>query len=233
MDFKGLVLALAILMPGLAAAAVPAKLSLPFEGHDRTYYLFVPDGGEGALPRGVLLHGSGGNGLYMIQRWQDIATRELIVLLAPDSLHSEVGWDLATDGPDYIHATIQAAEVAHSIEFHHLYVFGQSGGAVYALNLAMLESEYFAAAAFHAGGWRKPAEYRYADYAERKIPFAMFVGDRDEYFSVDSVQATRRILTEHGIPAELHLLPGRVHSYLDVPADFHDAVWSILKPNTL
>ena len=233
MDFKGLVLALAILMPALGAAAAPAKLSLPFEGHDRTYYLFVPDGGEGALPMVVVLHGSGGNGLFMIQRWQDIATREHIVLLAPDSLHSEVGWDLATDGPDYILAAIQAVEAAHPIDFRRLYVFGQSGGAVYALNLAMLESEYFAAAAFHAGGWRKPAEYRYADYAERKIPLSMFVGDRDEYFSVDSVQATLRILTQRGIPAELHLLPGRVHSYLDVPADFHDTVWSFLKANTL
>ena len=160
MDFKGLVLALAILMPGLAAAAVPARLSLRFEGHDRTYYLFVPDGGGGALPMVVLLHGSGGNGLFMIQRWQDIATREHIVLLAPDSLHSEVGWDLATDGPDYIHAAIQASAAAHPVDFRRLYVFGQSGGAVYALNLAMLESEYFAAAALHAGGWRNPAEYR-------------------------------------------------------------------------
>ena len=233
MDFKGLVLALAILVSAPGNAAEPARLSLPFEGHDRTYYLFVPDGGDGALPMVVLLHGSGGNGLFMIQRWQDIATREHIVLLAPDSLHRDVGWDLADDGPDYIHAAIQAAAAAYLIDFRRLYVFGQSGGAVYALNLAMLESEYFAAAAFHAGGWRKPAEYRYADHAERKIPVAMFVGDKDEYFSVDSVQATLRVLTQHGIPAELHLLPGRVHSYLDIPADFHHTVWSFLKGNVL
>jgi len=233
MDFKGLVLALAILVSAPGNAAEPARLSLSFEGHDRSYYLFVPDGGDGALPMVVLLHGSGGNGLFMIQRWQDIATREHVVLLAPDSLHRDIGWDLADDGPNYIRAAIQVAAAAHPIDFRRLYVFGQSGGAVYALNLAMLESEYFAAAAFHAGGWRKPAEYRYADYAERKIPIAMFVGDRDEYFSVDSVQATLRILTRRGIPAELHLLPGRVHSYLDVPADFHDAVWSFLKANAL
>ena len=233
MDFKGLVLALAILVPAWGAAAEPAKLSLPFAGHDRTYYLFVPDGGDGALPMVVLLHGSGGNGLFMVQRWQDIAAREHILLLAPDSLHQDIGWDLANDGPDYIHEAIQAAATTHPVDFPRLYVFGQSGGAVYALNLAMLESEYFAAAAFHAGGWRKPAEYRYADYAKRKIPVSMFVGDKDEYFSVDSEQTTLRILTQHGIPAELHLLSGRVHSYLDVPADFHDTVWSFLKENAL
>lgn len=233
MDFKGLLLALAVLVSTPVAASEPAKLSLPFEGHDRTYYLFVPDGSDAAPPMVVLLHGSGGSGLFMIQRWQDIATREHIVLLAPESLHQDVGWELANDSPDYIHAAIQAAAAQRPVDFRRLYVFGQSGGAVYALNLAMLESEYFAAAAFHAGGWRKPAEYRYGDYAKRKIPVSMYVGDKDEYFSVDSEQTTLRVLTQRGIPAELHLLPGRVHSYLDVPADFHDTVWSFLKTNAL
>jgi poly(3-hydroxybutyrate) depolymerase len=181
----------------------------------------------------VLLHGSGSNGLFMLQRWQDIAAREHIVLLAPDSRRTDIGWDLHSDGPDYIHAAITAVAANHAIDFHRLYVFGQSGGAVYALNLAMLESEYFAAVAYHAGGWRKPAEYKFADYAKRKIPLAAFVGDKDEYFSVKSVQATENILKQHGIPAELHLLPGGVHAYLEVSADFHDTVWNFLKANAL
>jgi poly(3-hydroxybutyrate) depolymerase len=233
MIFRGLALVLLIASMGPIQAAVAAKHSLFFEDHDRTYYLYVPDGADQTLPMVVLLHGSGGNGLFMLQRWQEIAAREHIALLAPDSLHTGIGWDLHNDGPDYIHAAIQAAAAGHPIDFHRLYLFGQSGGAVYALNLAMLESEYFAAAAYHAGGWRKPAEYHFADYAKRKIPVAAFVGDKDEYFSLESVQETERILTQRGFPAALHLLPGRVHSYLDVPADFHDTVWNFLKANVL
>lgn len=233
MVFRGLALVLLMLLAVPAQAAVPAKQTLSFEGQGRAYYLYVPDGATGPLPMVVLLHGSGGNGLFMLQRWQDIAAREHIVLLAPDSLHTNVGWDLHNDGPDYIHAAIQAVAAGHPIDFHRLYLFGQSGGAVYALNLAMLESEYFAAAAYHAGGWRKPAEYHFADYAKRKIPIAAFVGDKDEYFSLDSIKETKRILTQRGFPAELHLLHGRVHAYTDVPADFHDTVWNFLKANTL
>jgi poly(3-hydroxybutyrate) depolymerase len=233
MDIKGLALAFLMAWAASAHAAVATQQSLSFEGRDRTYYLYAPDGVEQPLPIVVLLHGSGGNGLFMLQRWQEIAARERIALLAPDSLHTEIGWDLHNDGPDYIHAAIQAVAAAHPVDFHRLYLFGQSGGAVYALNLAMLESEYFAAAAYHAGGWRKPAEYKFADYAKRKIPIAAYVGDKDEYFSVDSVQATERVLTQRGFPAELHLLSGRVHSYLDVPPDFHDAVWNFLKANAL
>lgn len=233
MVFRGLALAFLMVMAAPVQAAVPAKQTLSFEGQDRTYYLYVPDGGAGPLPMVVLLHGSGGNGLFMLQRWQDIATREHIVLLAPDSRRTDVGWDIHNDGPDYIHAAIHAVAADHAIDFHRLYVFGQSGGAVYALNLAMLESEYFAAVAYHAGGWRKPAEYKFADYAKRKIPLAAFVGDKDEYFSVESVQATENILKQHGIPAELHLLPGGIHAYSEVPKDFHDTVWNFLKANAL
>jgi poly(3-hydroxybutyrate) depolymerase len=220
-------------VPSLGAETA-SKQSLSFEGRDRTYYLYVPPvATQAPPPLIVLLHGSGGSGLAMIQRWQDEAAREGIVLLAPESLHTDIGWDIHNDGPEYIHAAIQAVAASHAIDFHRLYVFGQSGGAVYALNLAMLESEYFAAAAYHAGGWRKPAEYHFADYARRKIPVAAYVGDKDEYFSVASVQATENLLKQRGIPAELHLLPGRVHAYSDVPADFHDTVWNFLKANAL
>jgi poly(3-hydroxybutyrate) depolymerase len=228
-----LALLLLMFLAGPAQAAVATKQTLSFEGQDRTFYLYVPDGGQGAMPMVVLLHGSGGTGAFMISRWQDIAAREHIVLLAPDSLHPDIGWNLRNDGPDYIHAAILAAAAGHPIDFHRLYLFGQSGGAVYALNLAMLESEYFAAAAYHAGGWRKPAEYHFADYAKRKIPVASYAGDKDEYFSVQSEQQTQHILTQHGIPAELHFLPGGLHAYSDVPKDFHDTVWTFLKANVM
>ena len=88
-------------------------------------------------------------------------------------------------------------------------------------------------AAFHAGGWRRPAEYKVMDAATRKIPVAMWVGDQDEDFSLPSVRNTQHVLSEAGFPAELHLLDGRRHSYLDVPADIHDQVWSFLSSHAL
>jgi poly(3-hydroxybutyrate) depolymerase len=219
---------------GPAAADEIARSTIAFEGRERTYYLEVPASAQsGPAPLVVLLHGSGGNGLFMAQQWKDLAEREGIVLLAPDSLHTDAGWDLRYDGPGYIHALIATVAASHPVDFKRLYVFGQSGGAVYTLTLAMLESEYFAAAAFHAGGWRRAAEYRVCDYATRKIPISMWVGDRDEYFSLPSVRTTERVLVEAGFPAELNILDGRRHSYLDVPADFHDRVWKFLSSHAL
>ena len=226
-----LLLALLIVTP--AAAEGFAKLSFPYRGAERTYYLDMPASAKDAAPLVLLLHGSRSNGASMIQRWQDIAAREGIVLLAPDSAHTDKGWDLQDDGPDFIHDLIAAVAAAHPIDRRRIYVFGQSGGAVYALTLGMLESEYFAAIGFHAGGWRRPAEYKATAYATRKIPIGMWVGDQDEYFSKTSLHQTEHVLTEAGFPAELHILDGRRHSYMDVPADFHDRVWTFFKAHAL
>lgn len=226
-------LILALLLSTPAVAGDVSKLSFPYRGAERTYYLDVPASAKQDAPLVVLLHGSGGNGGFMVLRWQDIAAREGIVLLAPDSLHTDKGWDLKDDGPDYIHDLIAAVAAAHSIDHRRIYVFGQSGGAVYSLTLGMLESEYFAAIGFHAGGWRKPAEYKATAYATRKIPIGMWVGDRDEYFPMASLHQTEHVLTQAGFPAELHILDGRRHSYMDVPDDFHDQVWVFFKAHSL
>ncbi len=226
------VLALIALVHRAQADSV-SRETLPFEGRERSFCLFRPDPSSAPAPLVVLLHGSGGTGALMVQRWHALAAQEHLVLAAPDSLHSADGWNIRDDGPGFVHAVIAAAAERHPVDFRRIYLFGQSGGAVYALTLGMLESEYFAAVAFHAGGWRHAAEYRATAYARRKIPVAMFVGDQDEYFSLDSVRATERVLREQGFPAELHTLPGRRHAYADVPDDFHDTVWRFLQANSL
>lgn len=229
--FIAALLLLALAVP--AAADTFSKGTISFGGRERSFYLDIPDSAVDPAPLVVLLHGSGGEGFFMLQCWKEEARREGIVLLAPNALHPEKGWDLHDDGPDFIHEAIKAAAARHPIDFHRLYVFGQSGGAVYALSLAMLESEYFAAVAFHAGGWRRQAEERVMEYAKRRIPIALYVGDKDEYFSLASVRNTERVLKSAGFPATLTVLEGRRHSYLDVPDDFHDTVWSFLKTNAL
>ncbi len=231
---KPLLTALAILFvpgPALAAGDI-AKETIAFRGRGRTYYLYAP-AAPAPAPMILLLHGTGGNGLYMAQMWEDVAAREGIALVAPDSLHSDAGWDLRVDGPDYIRAVLAQVGAAHAIDSRRIYLFGQSGGAVYALELGMLESEFFAAVAVHAGSWRHPDEYAAMDYAKRKIPVSISIGDKDEYFSMESVQNTQRVLTLRGFPIAVNILKDRVHRYSDVPADFNAGVWNFLRSNVL
>jgi poly(3-hydroxybutyrate) depolymerase len=168
-----------------AAKADCVSQRLTFANIQRSFVLCLPPGSKPALPVLLLLHGSGGSGAEIAALWEGFAAREGIILLAPDALHNDA-WHLKDDSPDFLHALINGVQTRTAADRRRLYLFGQSGGAVYALTLAMLESQYFAAVAIHAGGWRSPAEFKVMSLARRRIPLKIILGARDEYFSTAS-----------------------------------------------
>ncbi|MEI9886049.1 MAG: dienelactone hydrolase family protein [Rhizomicrobium sp.] len=114
------------------------------------------------------------------------------------------------------------------------YLFGHSGGAVFALHLAMLESHFFAATAVHAGTWRRPEDFRVLDYATRKIPLAIVIGDRDQFFPMASLRRTERTLVEAGFPLAVTVVPGMDHWYVPkVAPGINGTAWKFLSAKTL
>jgi len=208
--------------------------SIPFAGNARRYELYIPSSAtDGGAPLLVLLHGSGGSGAYIINLWRADAEREGIVLAAPNSLHPD-GWRLREDNPEFIKAVVDAVVGDAHINPSRLYLFGQSGGAVYALTLAMLESEYFAAVAIHAGAWRHGSELRLTALANRKVPIKIIVGDRDEFFSLASVRASEEALRTAGFPVEVEIVAGQHHWYEQRTApQINASVWTFLRDSAL
>jgi predicted esterase len=49
----------------------------------------------------VLLHGSGRNGLSLVEKWKDLASKEGIILAGPDAANPNV-WSPSEDGPDFL-----------------------------------------------------------------------------------------------------------------------------------
>src|SRR5262245_6057706 len=173
-------LALPMLFLQARAADRITKEALESQGKKRTYYLMVPDSAKStaSVPLIVLLHGSGRNGLSLMDKWKEIASREGIIIAGPDSRDSQ-GWQIPGDGPGFIHELVEALKAKYPVNPRRIYLFGHSAGAVFALNLSMMESEYFAAAAVHAGSWRTEAALPARGYAERKTPMAIVVAARD------------------------------------------------------
>jgi poly(3-hydroxybutyrate) depolymerase len=227
--------ALAILLlisPSLAGdKAKPGKLLLTFEGKSRTYYMFVPNSISQSAPMLLLLHGSGRNGMSLIDPWKDIAVKEGIILVAPDSSESSQ-WNQAADGPDFIHAVVEAAKSKYPVDPRRVYLFGHSAGAVYALYLSAIQSEYFAATAIHAGTLL-PSDFGIIDVATRKIPLAIWVGTNDPYFSTSSVRATRDAFNSRGFTVQLTEIPAHNHNYYAIAGKINPAIWEFLKANGL
>src|SRR5689334_856582 len=154
--------ALTLLLSLTAYARADDKVSkekIESGGRKRTYYLFAPSSLKPQAPLVVLFHGSGRDGLSLVDKWKDLAAREGFVIAGPDSRSSN-GWSIPDDGPEFIRDLVEALKAKYQLDARRVYLFGHSAGAVFALHLAMRESEYFAAAAVHAGAWREEREFK-------------------------------------------------------------------------
>jgi predicted esterase len=229
-------LSIALLISAFSARASEkiAKETLVSQGRKHTYYLFVPAkiGPADAFPLILMFHGSGRNGLSLVEKWADLAAKERIILVGPNAQDSQ-SWRTPEDGPDFLRELVETLKAKYPVNARRIYLFGHSAGAVFALNLSMFESEYFAAMAIHAGSWRDDREFQVIDFARRKTPLAILVGDRDDFFPLTSVKATSDALRARGFPIEVTIIKGHDHWYYDLAPEINRNAWEFLKQHEL
>lgn len=216
--------ALSVTLPVFAKTT--EKSTFNFEGNLRTYYCFIPDE-AGPLPLVVLLHGSHRDGRVMADAWKELAAKEHFIIAAPDSYDS-ASWQSDKDSPGFLRALIDQVNASHPVNSGRIYLFGHSGGAVYALLLALLDSVPYAAIAVHAGAVPAQNSDLFAR-AQRRIPIAIWVGDRDPFFPADLVKQTKTEFESNGFRVQLALLPSEGHSYEDVSASVNSQAWAFFQ----
>lgn len=209
------------------------KETLTSRQKSRTYYLFVPGNLTAKTPAPLLLtlHGSGRNGKSLVEKWKDLAAAEGIIVAGLDATNSQV-WAMPADGPGLLHDLVEHLKTKYTIDERKLYLFGHSAGANFALLMAMLESEYFAAVAIHAGAIHKDSQ-SFIDYAKRKIPISIFVGDQDLFFPLQLIKETKEALERRAHKPEVTILKNHDHNYYDIAPKLNKSVWEFLKTKTL
>lgn len=221
-----------LLAPTAVVAQGIVKETLTSNGRDRTYYLYVPEpAAKGPAPLIVTLHGSNRNGRILVDHWQRLARTEGIILAGPDAtLRSE--WNIVEDGPQFLYDLVEAIKSRHPVDPSRVYLFGHSAGAIHGMHNGVLESEYFAAVAAHAGVIME--DYApFVERAPRKIPIAIWVGTNDRFFPVANVRATRDLLTSHGFPVELTEISSHTHDYYGRSSQINKAAWEFLGAHRL
>jgi poly(3-hydroxybutyrate) depolymerase len=220
-----LLCAILLAVPALAKEKI-TKLTFDFSEHTRVMYVVVP-GKQEAMPVVVLLHGSGRNGEIMAQSWKDLAVREGFIVAAPDAF-DPASWGSLMDPPEFFHAVVERVKEIHPVDESRIYLFGHSAGAAYALFLAVVDSNLFAATAIHAGALQTDPDGLF-EQADRKMPIAIWVGDRDANFPVDVVEATRRLYAANGYVITLNLIPNHDHNYYVISDQVNAKAWDFLK----
>jgi predicted esterase len=198
-------------------------------GKTRVYYLYVPSTIKAGTPAPLIvtLHGSNRTGITLVEKWKDLAKKEGIILAGPDATNLQ-GWGSPQDGPDFLRDLVESLKEKYPINSKRVYLFGHSAGAIFGLEMSLMESQYFAATAIHAGALVKD-DMQLIDMAKRKIPISIQVGDSDNYFPLKIVRATCDALTKGGFTVELKEIAGHDHWYYDQAAKFNQTAWDFLK----
>ena len=218
---------------GAAADDKVTRETFSFAGKTRVFFLYIPDTvkPDAAVPLLLALHGSGRDGASIVNPWKDLARKEGMIVVGPNS-YDKALWDLRNDGPDFFQALVNLIREKHPVDGRRMYLFGHSAGAIQSLILGLLESEYFAAAAVHAGALMKE-NWDIIDNADRKIPLGIWVGTADKLFPMEIVTATRDVLKARGFDAHLRPINNHDHNYYMRSGDVNAEAWAFLQSHKL
>jgi poly(3-hydroxybutyrate) depolymerase len=227
-----------MLLPAAHASAVNSR-KVRCGNVEQVYLYALPDkpdkngiknhNDDRQLPAVVLLHGAGDKAANMVDSWMRLAEKQQIVLLAPKLPLDPKFEDAA---PGIFRCMVEDAKQVVSIDPQRVYLFGNSMGGYLAFDAAMFESQYFAAVAVH--GNRIADEYTgIVAHAQRKTPIAIYIGDHDQFFSVQSVLQTRDLLLKSGFPVHYVEFVNHDHNYYAKADEINADAWKFMKANSL
>ena len=224
--------ALCLCASGVAQDLPPGieKKTIQAGGTQQSYFLYVPEHGKKAkpMPLIVLMHGSGGDGLGQVEAWKPLADANNIILIGPNIRNSAADWDELYDHPEWIRGAIDEVGKKHPVDGRRMYLWGYSAGGMFTFYLAFLESRYFAAAAVH-GGVIENAKYQMADFAVRKVPFAYYIGTKDQWWSVNQTRASHDAMLSRGFTVHYVELRGADHNFYTHREEITNDAWKFMK----
>ena len=129
-------------------------------------------------------------------------------------------------------AILDDATAGLAVDPKRTYAFGYSAGGYFSFDAATLLSGRFAGAGVFAA-FIAPDYVWIVDKATRATPIALYIGDRDQYFSLDQTRGTRDLLLSRGFPVHYVELPGQDHAYARVSEAVNRDAWEFLSAAAL
>jgi polyhydroxybutyrate depolymerase len=203
-----------------------------FQGTQYAYYVFSPAAcANRACPALLLAHGSGGSGTDLIGVWNDFASLNGIVLVGPTLAlgSSQRTADVETKVPQLFPALVEDAKKNARIDSHRVYLFGYSAGGYTVFDAATLASTYFAAGSVFAAVVTPDYDW-IVQRAQRKTPIAIYLGDHDQFFSIEQGRRTRDLLASNGFPVHYVELVNQDHNLGTASAFVLRDAWTFMEP---
>jgi poly(3-hydroxybutyrate) depolymerase len=228
-----LLLLLLLLLAPQPAERDTTETIVAADGAKRTYRVFVPEtaGKTEKAPAMVLYNGSGSRVDALWTAWKPVARKEGIILLGPTAF-APGAWRIPEDSPDFTRDVVEAAKSQWPIDPRRVYLFGHSGGGHHVLQVGLLEPEYFAGVAAHAGALI-PSFFPAIEKAPRKIPIGLWIGTDDQVVPIRYVRDTYDALRRQGFTAKLTEWRGHTHSFAERSQETVEKAWEFLSKTRL
>lgn len=196
----------------------------------RSYYVFYPRDIKPSMPVLIALHGAGRTGASMIDTWRLSAEKHSFIIIAPNGLFNN--WSIERDESDFISEILNDTLVRKNITSNNIYLFGHSNGGKQALVLASTHPQMFSAVAAHAGTLPLQLKKQETNHKNKDIRVALFLGDSDHIFSINSGRQTVHWMSSIGIDSNLYILKNHTHWYYSESFKINERIWMFFEKNT-
>jgi poly(3-hydroxybutyrate) depolymerase len=211
------------------AAAKDVSPKSVFCGKYQYHYLLYAPPTTGASPAILILHGAGDQPTPMLEAWKSLAKKEGTALIVPQLPMAPAFEEVA---PQVFRCMVEDAKKSVLLDPQRIYIFGHSMGGYLAYDAAMLQSNYFAAAAIHAMGISENYYWIVAK-AARKMPIAIYVGDIERPDLYDKTCKTRDLLRKENFEVHFVELRDHDHNYYALSDHINEDAWNFLKTKKL
>ena len=203
---------------------------MQYNGAEYPFVVYVPTTYDPRtpLPAMLLVHGGGGNGPDFIESWRAFAESKGIILVAPTL---DLSAAAETQVPVVFPRLMDAVKSEWNVDPARRYVFGYSAGGYFVYDAALLSADVFAGAAVYASVIQ-PDYDGIVQQAKRKTSIAIYIGDRDPYFSLQQARRTRDLLLAGGMDVHYVEIQNHDHEYASVARTISEDAWAFLTSRT-
>ncbi|MBT8154397.1 dienelactone hydrolase family protein [Epibacterium ulvae] len=169
-----------------------------------TWYHYAPDGTSPA-PLVILFHGSGRDGLSVLDMWKDVAAKEDLILLAPNARGRS--WETSDFTLSTLNKMLEITDLHRPVDRDRIYLFGHSNGGGFVTLLVNRFDGPWKAGVTHGGF----ASSEHISAQKEAKPFRIYLGEKDHIFGVDAAEQTARAMARAGHSVTLQLIPNHTH----------------------
>jgi poly(3-hydroxybutyrate) depolymerase len=212
-------------LKGVAVGGVVTR-GMVSDGVQYSFVVYVPTTyvATKPLPALLLVHGAGGNGPQFLEYWRAFAELKGIILIAPTL---DLSAAAETTVPVVFPRIMSTVEQEWSVDASQRYLFGYSAGGYFVYDAALLSANYFAGGAIYAAVIQPEYDWIVRD-AQRATSIAIYLGDHDQFFSVQQGRRTRDLLLAAGMNVHYVELADHDHEYGSVADSINADAWTFL-----